>query len=193
MQQQHHHHHHNHQNWNAYVHPMHNDIMRIEHSMNAEASFAARFNSPSSSSIPSTSKSYSSDSLDIMYQPQQQPHAQPQSSHVHQHLGAHHPPPTPSMVYPPYQNFYTCYEQMTMGDQEKKKLERKRARNRQAASKCRQKKMDRIKELEDMVNYEKQRAARLDVEYEQLQNALNSLHEIIKKHSGFGCATHGIV
>lgn len=44
---------------------------------------------------------------------------------------------------------------MHMDDQERKKLERKRQRNRQAASKCRQKKLERIAELEAQVKDEK--------------------------------------
>ncbi|VDM77949.1 unnamed protein product [Strongylus vulgaris] len=38
-----------------------------------------------------------------------------------------------------------------MDEQEKRKLDRKRARNRAAATKCRQKKIDRIQELEGLV------------------------------------------
>uniref|UniRef100_A0A0N4W0B5 BZIP domain-containing protein n=1 Tax=Haemonchus placei TaxID=6290 RepID=A0A0N4W0B5_HAEPC len=40
---------------------------------------------------------------------------------------------------------------LVMDEQEKRKLDRKRARNRAAATKCRQKKIDRIQELEGMV------------------------------------------
>ncbi|KAK6057819.1 hypothetical protein COOONC_04623 [Cooperia oncophora] len=39
---------------------------------------------------------------------------------------------------------------LVMDEQEKRKLDRKRARNRAAATKCRQKKIDRIQELEGM-------------------------------------------
>ncbi|KAK6013340.1 hypothetical protein OSTOST_21374, partial [Ostertagia ostertagi] len=42
-------------------------------------------------------------------------------------------------------------EWLVMDEQEKRKLDRKRARNRAAATKCRQKKIDRIQELEGMV------------------------------------------
>ncbi|KIH65745.1 bZIP transcription factor [Ancylostoma duodenale] len=40
---------------------------------------------------------------------------------------------------------------LAMDEQEKRKLDRKRARNRAAATKCRQKKIDRIQELEGLV------------------------------------------
>ncbi|CAI2342069.1 unnamed protein product [Caenorhabditis sp. 36 PRJEB53466] len=76
---------------------------------------------------------------------------------------------------------------MSMDDQEKKKLERKRARNRQAASKCRQKKMDRIKELEEQVNHEKHRGQRLDAELVELNRALENFRRMVERHSVNGC------
>ncbi|CAD6195237.1 unnamed protein product [Caenorhabditis auriculariae] len=79
------------------------------------------------------------------------------------------------------------HQWMSMDEQERKKLERKRARNRQAASKCRQKKMERISELEQQVTNEKQRAARLDIELDQLQRALNDMQSLIASHSNRGC------
>ncbi|CCG58679.1 Protein CBG03270, isoform b [Caenorhabditis briggsae] len=81
---------------------------------------------------------------------------------------------------------------MSMDDQEKKKLERKRARNRQAASKCRQKKMDRIKELEDQVLHEKHRGQRLDAELVELNRALANFRQMVERHSNTGCPNNSI-
>lgn len=81
---------------------------------------------------------------------------------------------------------------MSMDDQEKKKLERKRARNRQAASKCRQKKMDRIKELEDQVLHEKHRGQRLDAELVELNRALDTFRRMVERHSVTGCPNNSI-
>ncbi|CAI4232708.1 unnamed protein product [Auanema sp. JU1783] len=71
------------------------------------------------------------------------------------------------------------YKEMSIDDQEQKKLERKRARNRAAASKCRQKKMDKIAELETQVSSEKQRGHNLDVEIQQLRETLAQLEHLL--------------
>ncbi|PIC45487.1 hypothetical protein B9Z55_005487 [Caenorhabditis nigoni] len=84
------------------------------------------------------------------------------------------------------------WTRMSMDDQEKKKLERKRARNRQAASKCRQKKMDRIKELEDQVLHEKHRGQRLDAELVELNRALANFRQMVERHSNTGCPNNSI-
>nr|ACB41728.1 JUN-1B [Caenorhabditis elegans] len=81
---------------------------------------------------------------------------------------------------------------MALDDQEKKKLERKRARNRQAATKCRQKKMDRIKELEEQVLHEKHRGQRLDAELLELNRALEHFRRTVEHHSGNGCPNNSI-
>ncbi|PAV91367.1 hypothetical protein WR25_12624 [Diploscapter pachys] len=60
----------------------------------------------------------------------------------------HQQPPLGHTFYMPQ----TTSDWMNMDDQDRRKLERKRARNRVAASKCRQKKMDKIVELEGQVN-----------------------------------------
>ncbi|XGW10705.1 hypothetical protein V3C99_012313 [Haemonchus contortus] len=78
--------------------------------------------------------------------------------------------------------------ELVMDEQEKRKLDRKRARNRAAATKCRQKKIDRIQELEGMVASEKQRAQGLDMEMENLRNTLHQLQQLIHMHEQRGCA-----
>ncbi|WKX97532.1 hypothetical protein Q1695_013302 [Nippostrongylus brasiliensis] len=79
-------------------------------------------------------------------------------------------------------------EWLVMDEQEKRKLDRKRARNRAAATKCRQKKIDRIQELETMVTQEKQRAQGLDMEMESMRNTLQQLQQLIQMHEQRGCA-----
>jgi hypothetical protein len=73
-------------------------------------------------------------------------------------------------------------------DQERKKLERKRARNRMAASKCRQRKLERIQELEGQVQYERQRGASLQLEIENLQRNMRQMSEQIDRHKSAGCS-----
>ncbi|KAL6734856.1 hypothetical protein Aduo_005365 [Ancylostoma duodenale] len=77
---------------------------------------------------------------------------------------------------------------LAMDEQEKRKLDRKRARNRAAATKCRQKKIDRIQELEGLVATEKQRAQNLDLEMESLRSTLHQLQQLIQMHEQRGCA-----
>ncbi|VDM52324.1 unnamed protein product [Angiostrongylus costaricensis] len=76
---------------------------------------------------------------------------------------------------------------IVMDEQEKRKLDRKRARNRAAATKCRQKKIDRIQDLERMVANEKQRSQSLDMEMESLRGTLHQLQQLIQMHEQRGC------
>ena len=76
---------------------------------------------------------------------------------------------------------------MEREEQERRKLERKRARNRQAASKCRLRKIERISQLEVEVQQERQR-------YQSLQNSLSSMEKTIamlqaelQRHKHAGC------
>lgn len=75
-----------------------------------------------------------------------------------------------------------------MDDQERKKLERKRARNRAAASKCRQRKLERIQELEGHVQQERQRNAQLQSAIEKAQHDLQQLRATIDDHRHAGCS-----
>ncbi|CAJ0606809.1 unnamed protein product [Cylicocyclus nassatus] len=77
--------------------------------------------------------------------------------------------------------------ELAMDEQEKRKLDRKRARNRAAATKCRQKKIDRIQELEGQVTTERQRAQNLDLEMESLRSTLQQLQQLIQMHEQRGC------
>uniref|UniRef100_A0A183BK00 BZIP domain-containing protein n=1 Tax=Globodera pallida TaxID=36090 RepID=A0A183BK00_GLOPA len=67
-----------------------------------------------------------------------------------------------------------------VGDHDMKKLERKRARNRLAASKCRQRKLQRITDLEQQVNEERERGAELQLQIGQLHNVIRTLEERLK-------------
>lgn len=75
-----------------------------------------------------------------------------------------------------------------MDDQERKKLERKRARNRAAASKCRQRKLERIQELEGLVQVERQRNAQLQTAIDRAQQDLQELRQRIEEHQQAGCS-----
>uniref|UniRef100_A0A0K0DAM4 BZIP domain-containing protein n=1 Tax=Angiostrongylus cantonensis TaxID=6313 RepID=A0A0K0DAM4_ANGCA len=83
--------------------------------------------------------------------------------------------------------FVQLYFRIVMDEQEKRKLDRKRARNRAAATKCRQKKIDRIQDLERMVANEKQRSQSLDMEMESLRGTLHQLQQLIQMHEQRGC------
>nr|QJI10535.1 transcription factor AP-1 [Neoseiulus barkeri] len=76
---------------------------------------------------------------------------------------------------------------INMMDQDKMKLERKRQRNRIAASKCRKKKIERITQLEDQVN----RLKTDNQEYEKmislLRNEVTSLRQEASIHRQHGC------
>jgi hypothetical protein len=79
-------------------------------------------------------------------------------------------------------------QELELNEQERRKLERKRARNRMAASKCRQRKIERISQLEGEVQQERQR-------YQSLQNSINSMEKTIsmlqselQRHKHSGCA-----
>lgn len=78
-----------------------------------------------------------------------------------------------------------------MDDQERKKLERKRARNRAAASKCRQRKLERIQELEAQVQQERQRNAQLQSTIEHAKQELQQLRQNIEEHRQQGCPMSG--
>lgn len=72
-------------------------------------------------------------------------------------------------------------------EQERKKLERKRARNRLAATKCRQRKLQKISELEKMVGDEKTTANRLSEELKSLQASIDQLRQVLQEHRSRGC------
>ncbi|TMS35630.1 hypothetical protein L596_002990 [Steinernema carpocapsae] len=74
-----------------------------------------------------------------------------------------------------------------LDDQERKKLERKRARNRLAATKCRQRKLEKIQELENLVSHERTRGANLLQDIENLRKSISSLENELKHHQNQGC------
>ncbi|EJW85217.1 hypothetical protein WUBG_03870 [Wuchereria bancrofti] len=73
-------------------------------------------------------------------------------------------------------------------EQEKKKLERKRARNRLAASKCRQKKLQKINDLEKQVEEEKLKANRLNEDLKLLETSIAQLRQLLQEHHNNGCS-----
>lgn len=74
-----------------------------------------------------------------------------------------------------------------MADQERIKLERKRLRNRIAASKCRRRKLERISKLEDKVKMLKGENSELSVVVNKLRDQACSLKQQIMDHVKCGC------
>ncbi|OQR70369.1 transcription factor AP-1-like [Tropilaelaps mercedesae] len=74
-----------------------------------------------------------------------------------------------------------------MRDQEKLKLERKRLRNRIAASKCRRKKLERITQLEDQVNKLKSDNQEYEKMISMLRQEIDTLHQEAVMHRQHGC------
>jgi molecular chaperone GrpE (heat shock protein) len=88
---------------------------------------------------------------------------------------------------PPINPFFLFSGGVDMDDQERKKLERKRARNRAAASKCRQRKLERIQELEGQVQHERQKCSHLQTEIERVTIELQTMREHYEQHRRAGC------
>lgn len=74
-----------------------------------------------------------------------------------------------------------------MEDQERLKLERKRQRNRLAASKCRSRKLERISKLEDRVKLLKNENTELSSMIIQLKEHVGSLKVEVMNHCHAGC------
>ncbi|XP_013783135.1 transcription factor AP-1-like [Limulus polyphemus] len=74
-----------------------------------------------------------------------------------------------------------------MQDQERIKLERKRLRNRIAASKCRRRKLERIAKLEDKVTMMKGENSELGAIVNKLREQVASLKQQVLEHVNSGC------
>lgn len=77
---------------------------------------------------------------------------------------------------------------INMQDQEMAKLERKRLRNRIAASKCRQRKLERISKLQKKVDELKYRNGELTKYANLLIDVNNKLLMQLSNHQDFGCS-----
>lgn len=75
-----------------------------------------------------------------------------------------------------------------MGEQEKIKLERKRQRNRVAASKCRKRKLERISKLEDKVKQLKGENVELGGVIKSLKEHVIHLKQKVMEHINSGCS-----
>lgn len=75
-----------------------------------------------------------------------------------------------------------------MEDQERMKLERKRQRNRLAASKCRSRKLERISKLEDKVKLLKNENVELGSIINQLKETVGLLKLEVIEHNKAGCS-----
>lgn len=76
---------------------------------------------------------------------------------------------------------------INMENQEKIKLERKRQRNRLAASKCRKRKLERIAKLEDKVRHMKGENSELSNVVTKLKDQVCVLKQEVMRHSRSGC------
>jgi len=74
-----------------------------------------------------------------------------------------------------------------MASQERIKLERKRQRNRVAASKCRKRKLERIAKLEEKVKQIKNENAELNAVADRLRDSVARLRAEIASHRSMGC------
>ena len=74
-----------------------------------------------------------------------------------------------------------------MSNQEQAKLERKREKNRNAAQKCRSKKLERISRLEDRVAELKRQNAALTASSQAQKEHVNVLRQQIVDHVNNGC------
>ncbi|KAI6220455.1 BZIP domain-containing protein [Aphelenchoides besseyi] len=79
------------------------------------------------------------------------------------------------------------HDDFDMNDQEQRKLQRKRERNRLAASKCRQRKIERISELEILVREERAQTARLQQDAKRLERELENYKNLMQQHRQAGC------
>lgn len=76
---------------------------------------------------------------------------------------------------------------LDMEEQEKLRLERKRAKNRLAAQKCQLKKVERIKQLESRVNFLKDKNSCLSAKAATLRRDIDKLKAAINVHVSRGC------
>jgi transcription factor AP-1 len=81
---------------------------------------------------------------------------------------------------------------INMNDQEKIKLERKRLRNRIAASKCRKRKLEKISKLEDKVKSIKGENNELSMAINALRQRVMQLKQDLIEHAKHGCHIPGI-
>jgi len=90
----------------------------------------------------------------------------------------------------------TTVTPINMDDQETAKLERKRARNRLAATRCRNRKLERISRLEERVNELKGQNSKLAETAAALRAQVSKLKQNITEHTQSGCQvmlTHNLL
>ena len=80
---------------------------------------------------------------------------------------------------------------VNLDDQEKMKLERKRLRNRIAASKCRKRKLEKIAKLEDKVKMIKNENSELNMAISSLRQHVMQLKQDLITHANHGCQIPG--
>ncbi|KFM61105.1 Transcription factor AP-1, partial [Stegodyphus mimosarum] len=88
-----------------------------------------------------------------------------------------------------------CNAPIDMADQERIKLERKRHRNRIAASKCRKRKLEKISQLEQKVKELKGENSKLEAVADSLREQVCNLKQQVMEHVKKGCqimVAHGL-
>jgi len=102
------------------------------------------------------------------------------SQHVKHAIKEEHTVPSVTSLSPPM-------SPINMESQEKQKLERKRQRNRVAASKCRRRKLERIAKLEDKVKALKNENSDLAQTLSRLMEQICLLKQTVVEHMHNGC------
>ncbi|KAE9548779.1 hypothetical protein FO519_008008 [Halicephalobus sp. NKZ332] len=97
-------------------------------------------------------------------------------------------PPSTSHHYSSHHHSSGSAHELDLSEQERRKLERKRARNRMAASKCRQRKIERIQQLEGEVQQERQRFSNLQQSISSLEKTVAMLQNELARHKNSGCS-----
>ncbi|TRY83060.1 hypothetical protein DNTS_004469 [Danionella cerebrum] len=125
----------------------------------------------------------------ISYLPQY--HHQPTTHHPHFQPSLHHPqrPKEEPQIVPDLQSSDGSppMSPIDMEDQERIKAERKRLRNRLAATKCRRRKLERISRLEDKVKVLKSDNAGLSSTASLLREQVAQLKQKVMTHVSSGC------
>jgi len=106
------------------------------------------------------------------------------NNHHHQHQHQQHRGAQQSVNLP-------AVNPIDMQDQEKIKLERKRARNRLAASKCRKRKLEKIAKLEEKVRQIKGENSDLLIAIARLKDHVVKLKQDLIEHMKAGCVIEG--
>lgn len=111
----------------------------------------------------------------------------PQHHSQHEEYHHHHPSSSESIEIPSHILSMGSTHPIDMDQQAKMKLERKRLRNRIAASKCRKRKLEKISRLEDRVKLIRGENSGLTHSVQTLRDQVMRLKQDVIDHSKYGC------